>query len=159
MAVTKGVLSQYISEKKEVEELQQKIALYGIKIKSLEKKISEIESLHTKECEEVIPDINNQGFLIEDSYFDEWDDAKTELELKKRMLCQMESLLLTAETQLILREKQTEQFICSVNDSMTRRILRFRVVDGLKWKEVAQKIGGNNTEDGVRAIYSRFLGK
>ena len=135
MAVTKEILSQYISEKKEIEELREKIGLIRQKMKNLAAEIPEIENIS----------------------FQELDDVKTELELKKKMICNMELLLITSETHLLLREKQTEQFISSINDSLTRRILRFRVIDGLKWKEVAQKIGGNNTEDGVRAIYNRFM--
>ena len=159
MAVTREILNQYISERKEIEELREKIGLIRTKIKKLEEKIYKIEKMHIVEKDNSVLDIKNQGFLIEEDYFKEWDEAKIEVELKKRMIYQMESLLMTSETQLLLRETQTEQFICSINDSLTRRIMRFRVIDGLKWREVAQKIGGNNTEDGVRAIYNRFMSK
>ena len=61
--------------------------------------------------------------------------------------------------QLILRQKQVEEFISTINDSMTRRIIRYKFMDGLTWQEVAQKIGGGNTENGVKMIYHRFIGK
>lgn len=159
MAVTKEVLSQYLSEKKEIEELQKKEHELGEKIAKIEEKILKIEELHTKECDGAVVDIKLQGFLIDDDFFEEWDDKKTELELKSRMLVLTKALLQTSETQLILREKQVEQFILTINDSVTRRIMRLRFLDGLAWKHVAKKIGGNNTESGVKAIYYRFMEK
>ena len=51
-------------------------------------------------------------------------------------------------------------FIEGVEDVNTRLILKVRYVDGVKpWREVAAKVGGNNTEDGVKQVVSRFFRK
>ena len=57
------------------------------------------------------------------------------------------------------RLNEVEQFIKSVQDSHLRRIITYRVVEGLSWNEVAYKIGGGNTEDSVRKAFERFMSK
>lgn len=48
-------------------------------------------------------------------------------------------------------------FIAGVEDSLIRQILRFRYIDMFSWNEVAKRVGGNNTADGVRKIAERFV--
>jgi hypothetical protein len=55
--------------------------------------------------------------------------------------------------------KRLNDFITSIEDSQMRQILTLRYVYGNEWKDVAAKIGGNNTEDGVRKSHDRFLEK
>ena len=50
-------------------------------------------------------------------------------------------------------------FIYSIPDSLTRQIIYYRCVKMLSWARVARVVGGNNTPDGVRMIYSRFMDK
>ncbi len=45
------------------------------------------------------------------------------------------------------KEAAVEQYINSVEDSRMRSILTYRYIDGLSWQQVANKIGGGNTED------------
>lgn len=49
------------------------------------------------------------------------------------------------------------KYINSIEDSYTRRIFTYRFVDNLTWKQVAIRIGGNNTEDGVKKVVYRYL--
>lgn len=51
------------------------------------------------------------------------------------------------------------QYIAGIDDSLTRMIITHRHVDMMKWRDIAQKIGGGNTEDGIRKIYMRYLEK
>lgn len=48
-------------------------------------------------------------------------------------------------------------FIYSIPDSLTRQIIYYRCVKMLSWAHVARVVGGNNTEESVRQIYSRFM--
>lgn len=55
-----------------------------------------------------------------------------------------------------------EEFICAIDDTEVRRILRFRVMGAkaLSWQEVANhmnRYGGCYTADGCRMIVSRYL--
>lgn len=73
-----------------------------------------------------------------------------------------------ADTETVIRAKmelavveynRLNRYIASIPDSFTRQIIRLRFVDGLTWRQVAQNIGGNNTEDGVKKACYRFLAK
>ncbi|NYB72520.1 RNA polymerase subunit sigma-24 [Sedimentibacter hydroxybenzoicus DSM 7310] len=55
--------------------------------------------------------------------------------------------------------EEAEEYIQSIDDSLTRQILSLRYINGLSWGQVAASIGGNNTADGVRMIAERFLSK
>lgn len=50
-------------------------------------------------------------------------------------------------------------YIDAIEDSILRQIFMYRHLDGLSWRAVAFRTGGNNTEDGVRKLHDRFLRK
>lgn len=56
-------------------------------------------------------------------------------------------------------KKQIMQYILSIDDSQTRMIFKMRCIDLYSWNKIAQKIGGNNTPDGVRMIFNRYIKK
>lgn len=64
-----------------------------------------------------------------------------------------------------LKEKlQTErdeavQFILTIPNSVTRMVVYYRCVSLMNWRRVAYEVGGNNSADGVRMIYNRFIEK
>lgn len=51
------------------------------------------------------------------------------------------------------------RYIAAIPDSHIRQIFTLRHVNGLTWRQVANQIGGGNTEDGVRMIHDRYLAK
>lgn len=51
------------------------------------------------------------------------------------------------------------RFIDAIPDSQMRQIMRLRYANGFSWRQVATRIGGGNTEDGVRKAHNRFLRK
>lgn len=57
-----------------------------------------------------------------------------------------------------LRDKAV-QYIQSIPDSLTRMIVYYRCVSLFGWRKVAYEVGGNNTEESVRKIYTRFFSK
>ncbi|NFM30658.1 RNA polymerase subunit sigma-24 [Clostridium botulinum] len=61
--------------------------------------------------------------------------------------------------ELIDLVEKTNEFIEDIEDSLTRQIISLRYINGLTWEEVANSIGGNNTEDSVRMLCNRFLDK
>ena len=65
----------------------------------------------------------------------------------------------TAIAEKVAREKEITQYIESVDDAVTRRIMYLRFVKQLTWQQVADEIGGTNTEDSVRKRCHRYIAK
>lgn len=60
------------------------------------------------------------------------------------------------------QKQAIEDFVESIPDSVTRRIFRYRYIDGRvkpSWQWIAVKIGGGNTSDSTRMIHNRYLKK
>lgn len=71
------------------------------------------------------------------------------MEIKEILQCNLRRYMI--EYNRLLR------YISSVEDSQMRQILTLRYLNGLTWREVAQSIGGGNTEDGVKQAAHRFI--
>lgn len=57
----------------------------------------------------------------------------------------------------VARYNQIMRYVAGIEDSMMRQIIIFRHADMMTWREIAQRIGGGNTEDSIRKAYARFL--
>ena len=55
--------------------------------------------------------------------------------------------------------ERIEGYISGVEDALIRQILQLRFVEGLSWQQVAEGIGGKNTQDSVRKACRRHLGR
>lgn len=62
-------------------------------------------------------------------------------------------------TEIQVQRKRIMEYINSIDDSLSRQIIYLRNVSCMKWREVADTIGGNNTEDSVKQAYKRFFEK
>ena len=58
-----------------------------------------------------------------------------------------------------LQRERIIGYINSIEDSMMRQIVFYRNVSCMSWRQVAMEIGGDNTEEGIKKIYQRFLKK
>lgn len=143
--VTKEVLSQYSDLQKEVKEVRQKI-------ERLENDIYRIEQNETVKDSVTGGNGGNQHFKIEGIPFPEYSRKKTLLYSRKATL----QLL---EEDILEKTNEVEQFIASVDDSFIRRIINLRFLDNKTWNEVAECMGGGNTEDSVRKCFVRFMEK
>ena len=56
-----------------------------------------------------------------------------------------------------LQRKRIIEYIDSIDDSLLRQIMFFRNVSCMSWNQVANEIGGNNTENSVRMMYNRHF--
>ena len=54
---------------------------------------------------------------------------------------------------------QIDKFIMSIDDIQIRMIVQLRCVRLMTWNEIANKVGGRNTEYTVKKRYYRFLEK
>ena len=157
MGISKEVLVQYIDLQKEVEELRIKIEKLETRIPKLDERIAEIEAGETVK-DKVKGGLGGiQNFNIEGIPTKEYSDKKTELYIKKRLLAERKEMLSLLELDSMRQINQVEKFIKAIKDSHIRRIVSLRVVNGMSWNEVADSMGGGNTEGSVKMAFQRFM--
>lgn len=141
--ISKEILIQYSDLQEEVKEVRERI-------ERTERQIAKIE-----EDGNVIDTVSGGGggiqhFKIEGFPYPEYSRKKTLLYARKATLASL-------ELELMEMLNQVEEFIASVDDSRMRRIITLRFIDNLSWNKVADRIGGNNTEDSVKKAFYRFM--
>jgi len=141
--LTKDILIQYSELVEEVKDLRKRID-------NIERQIDKIETEGN-----VIDSVKGgyggiQHFKIEGFPDPEYSKKKTRLYLNK---AQLES----AELELLELTNQVEDYIQSIDNSRMRRIIRYRVIDGLTWYQVAQKMGGRTTDESARKEFDRYM--
>ena len=141
--ISKEILIQYSDLQEEVKEVRERID-------KTEKQIAKIEDEGN-----VIDSVCGgnggiQHFKIEGFPYPEYSRKKTLLYARKATLASL-------EMELLETLNQVEEFIASVDDSRMRRIITLRFIDNLSWNKVADRIGGNNTEDSVKKAFYRFM--
>ena len=158
--VSKSVLKQYIDLKAEAEEIREKISKLEKQIGDIEKRIKEIEEKNETVKDKVMGGLGGiQGFNIEGIPMREYEKKKSDLMVKRLLLNQRKSTLEILEYQIIQQTNDVEEFIASIDDSRMRRIVNLRFIQNLSWNKVADRIGGGNTEDGIRMSFDRFMQK
>lgn len=141
--VSKEILVQYADLQQECKEVREKI-------EKLEKQIDKIES-EGNVIDKVTGGLGGlQSFKIEGFPYPEYSRKKTLLYARKATLSEL-------EMELLETLNEVEEFIASVKDSHIRRIISLRIVDGLSWNKVADRIGGGNTEGSVKMAFQRYM--
>lgn len=59
--------------------------------------------------------------------------------------------------ELLELQNEVEEYIESIEDSRMRRIIEMRFIDKMTWNQVANNIGGRNTDDSVKKAFYRFI--
>lgn len=72
-------------------------------------------------------------------------------------IADLESIIRSKNAMCIAHYNQIMRFVAEIDDSLIRQIIMYRHIDMLKWRDIAQRIGGGNTEDGIRMAYKRYL--
>lgn len=141
--ISKEVLIQYSDLQEEIKEVRERIA-------QTEKQIEKIEEEGS--VSDMVTGGNGgiQHYKIEGFPYPEYNRKKT-------LLFSRMTTLANLEIELLETLNQVEEFIASVTDSRMRRIITLRFIDGLSWNKVADRIGGNNTEDSVKKAFYRFM--
>ena len=145
MTITKSILSQYSDLLKEKTELQNRIA-------KTKKQIERIEEEGTVKDTVSGGSGGTQHFVVEGYPLPEYSRKRTLLIIREKNLGELE-----IQISEILNE--IENFISQIDDSRMRRIISLRFIDNLSWNQVADKIGGGNTEDSVRKAFTRYMEK
>ena len=157
MGITKHILDQYSDLRKEIEEVQEKISKLDVEIDRLEKRIREIENGEIVKDKVRGGEGGNQSFNIEGVPRKEYEQKKTALYSKKLLLIQRKTTLELLELEIEQKQNDVERYIASIDDSRMRRIVNMRFIENLSWNQVADRIGGGNTEGSVKMAFQRFM--
>lgn len=72
-------------------------------------------------------------------------------------IMELDAIISAKIIQSMVERRRIERYIADIPDSLTRQIFTLRFVDGLSWLQVANKIGGDNTEDSVKKTCYRYI--
>lgn len=142
----KTILVQYADLQEEIKDLRRRIEKIKDRLKKIEKE-TVIDSVTGTRKDGTFGSIRIEGYPYADY-------NKRSMKLRLYM-AQLEK----AEAELLEMTGEVERFINSIEDSHIRQIVRYRVVDGMTWREVAKNIGGRNNEENVKKAFHRFLDK
>jgi hypothetical protein len=141
--LTKDVLVQYSDIVEEVKDLRKRIQKLSDQINKIEQDGCVKDSVKGGYG-------GVQTYRIEGFPYPEYSRKKTALYLYK---AQLEN----AEFELLELTNKVEEYIQSIDNSRIRRIIRYRLIDGLSWVQVAFKMGGRCTSESVRKELERFM--
>lgn len=141
--ISKDILKQYSDLQKEIVEVRQRI-------ETTEKQIQQIEEEGT-----VFDTVRGgmggtQHFKIEGVPYPEFSRKKSILYSRKATLASLEAEI--AETL-----NKVEEFISGISDSRMRRIITMRYIENKTWNQIADQIGGGNTEGSIKMAFQRFM--
>ena len=143
--MTKDVLRQYVDLLREADEVRDRISRTE---KELQRIIDEGEVTDmVRGGEGGIQHFSITGFPIRD------------FSKKRTLLRNRKIMLLSLESEIEETLNDVYEFITQIQSSYDRRIVSLRIIDKMTWRQIAQALGGNNTEDSVRKYFERFLEK
>ena len=143
--MTKTILMQYTDLLKEADEVRKRI-------ETAEKELAKI--IEEGEVTDVVSGGEGgiQHFSI--TGFPYRDYARKRTLLKTRRLT-----LMALEVEIDETLNSVYEFIKTIESSYDRRVISMRIIDKMTWRQIAQAMGGGNTEDGVRKAFERFIAR
>ena len=143
----KSILEQYTSLKAEISDIETKIAKLTSGIRKLENQEVADSVSCGKRGKKPLGTIKIHGVPIREITVRKQRLQRRRLEYSM-MLRKLEDM--TAEV---------ENYINVLPDSEIRRLLRFRFLQGMEWKQVSRMMGRGYSADGCRKAVERFLQK
>lgn len=144
--VSKEILIQYTDLQQEIKYLSKKIDdLKNERIKHEAKKKHDMVRTSSKEFPYVGHNVHIEGLTSTSEMF---LNSKINTEIRK-LESRYENLLHVTNDVL--------DFVESIDDSHMRMIITYRIIENYSWGQVADAMGGGNTEDGVKKAFYRFM--
>lgn len=141
----KDILVQYSDLKEEMKDIRRRIEKTQDRLNRMKQGGTVIDSVTGTRPDGTFGHIRIEGFP-----FANYDRQQTQLYL---YLAQMTNM----EAELLELTNSVEEYINSINDSRMRRIIQYRIIDGLSWYEVADRMGGKATSDSCKKYFERFM--
>ena len=156
MVISRDTLLHYCDLIDYIADTNRQIESTSSEIERIDKKLKAIEN-GEKVTDKVYGGEGGwQGFIIEGIPVPEYDKLKTALLTKRIRLNDEYKQLAQHQIELCEQRAAVQRFLRSITDPHIKRIITYRCIDQLSWSEVASKMGGGNTEDGVKQAFWRF---
>lgn len=150
--VSKEILIQYAELQKEIKYLSKRIdKLKNEQIKHEAKKKHDMVRASSRNFPYVDRNVHIEGMTDDEELI---VNSKINTAIRK----EEEQLRLRYENLLDVTNDVLE-FIESIEDSHMRMIITYRIIENYSWSQVADAIGGGNTEDSARKAFVRFIEK
>lgn len=85
--------------------------------------------------------------------------AEEQDEATKKAISKLYVELVKQHREQLAKELAITKVIKSIEDAQVRVSIQMHYIDGATWNEVADALGGNNTEDSCKKYVSRYLKK
>lgn len=113
-------------------------------VEELERRLRELQSRATG-CVRRLTGLPGSGFPADST----GEYAAALLALKEELAGKREACLREIEA--------LDAFVEEIEDPLMRLVIIYRYLYGYSWTQIAMKLGGGNTPDGVRMAHNRFL--
>ncbi len=143
----KSILTQYTDLQEEIKDIRRRAEGVRRHLERLEVGGTVIDAVKGTRQDGTFGSIRIEGFPYAD-----YEKRRRSLQSYLLKLAEMEEKLLELTN-------QAEEYINSIEDSRMRRIAQYRIMDGLSWYEVADRMGGKATSEGCRKYFERFFEK
>lgn len=143
----KDILVQYTDLQEEIRDIRRRAESARRQMERLETEGTVLDAVKGTRQDGTFGSIRIEGFPYAD------------YEKRRRSLQSYLLKLADMEEKLLELTNQAEEYINSIEDSRMRRIVQYRILDGLSWYEVADRIGGRATSEGCRKYFDRFFEK
>lgn len=143
----KDILVQYTDLQEEIRDIRRRAERARGQMERLETEGTVLDAVKGTRQDGTFGSIRIEGFPYAD-----YEKRRRSLQSYLLKLAEMEEKLLELTN-------QAEEYINSIEDSRMRRIVRYRIMDGLSWYKVADKMGGKATSDSCKKYFERFLKK
>ena len=84
-------------------------------------------------------------------------DGSSKVERLAAEIVDLQAIIAARQIQCIHERARLERYINDIEDSLTRQIFQYRFAECMSWAQVAESIGGNNTQGSVKMICYRYL--
>ncbi len=143
----KDILVQYTDLQEEIRDIRRRAERARGQMERLETEGTVLDAVKGTRQDGTFGSIRIEGFPYAD-----YEKRRRSLQSYLLKLAEMEEKLLELTN-------QAEEYINSIEDSRMRRIVQYRILDGLSWYEVADRMGGKATSEGCRKYFDRFFEK
>lgn len=150
--VSKEILIQYSDLQQEIKYLSKRIdKLKNERIKYEAKKKHDMVRASSHDFPYVEHNVHIEGIM-------DMEELSINSKINTAIREEEEKLRLRYEN-LLETTNEVLDFIESIDDSYMRMVITYRIIENYSWRQVAEAMGGNNTEDGVRMSFNRFIEK